>query len=1271
MFFKKNHNKKLKLIIASSLMIVFFASNAEFSIAAQTMDVPELQSNSGWELQSSTDSWTEQKENVPGTPAMGTSNVDHNFDTAQYPEGLSTPILSTVLNNNLKYETRSSKQTGTAYSSGGLYYIGTGVMTGNGYSVTAVYDKGTYNDSATDDYLREVRVKAPDGSEKVYIWNGGNKSTTDKNGNILPGTTMGQSDQDILNEIGKANGINDLYSSIVNNSEADDEQSKEDIQAIMLKTVNSAYSQGFITSDEKNDLISKINSGATIDPNDETYKDLLARVNKSSNAVIPILDRYFRAAVFADNPDGLAVDANGNLTTTATYTQAQRDAKASEALRLNNAGTPGERATVGECFKWFTGIIVENCITRILYWILYLVSFVLGIAGFFFNSVFSITVFNMAANVNSIQIIPVGWTTIRDLANILFIFMLLYLAISTILQLDEHGVKQGLSRLIIGAVLINFSLFFVKIPIDISNIMATEIYKKINPDNSAFGIGDAVMSMFSPQQVFRDPNAGGVSNSDLDPRNISNFVNHEVAGKGQSWNLEAQPMTTFLMGIIIILTTLFIFLAVCIIFIKRFITLIMLMIFSPLAFAGMAVPNHNIEHEISQRFWGSLLKESFYAPVFLFMIYLTIKTGQGLNQTPLSGFLAGSSLADWGITLPVTNIISYSVVVGMLIFSLSISEVMGVKGAGAAMSAFDGMRGWTSGWVGKNTAGTLAYNLLEKHEFGTETLKQMRQGMLGGKLVSNPVLRGITRGLGNSITTGLGKAGEGHHHDIERDMAATKDTLNELRDDPEKQAALIGEMMKGDKKLGGLIHPYDQKVAKYVGTAMKDDEVATMVQFMKDAGKNDEAATLVNYLGKDRKRNVQDLIDNSATRYHKVKLGDYADGMRLADQWSNNNGVIDVDNGHGGTDHLSGDEAIKHMRDNYDAVDANGTVSKSRVEGKMTTMFDSFSEKQTTGILQSLSADQQNTLAAQPAFRDLARRKLTNFRMVESSMKNGMEKSLQDELSKIAYEGLSRYELASKLRVNRGDPILEAEWDSISGGVSFDDYESGQWSRVGPNGEQIGDKLNRRQDDETFKSADKNLTRFASRDLSYDQMKENTANQVTYAEQARSAAADIQTLQTQATQFAAQTQNATTAPAVQQALQQAQTLQALTTQTMQKTQVAYNAAQNALTVAANQVNQATAQVARMNQALQAAQTNGNQAAIHTAQAQVDKANEALQRAQATTTLMRTQQGNAQTTLTQTQQQAQVIQGQIAALNQQAAQLAAQPRPPRTPINLAP
>ncbi|MES2224000.1 MAG: hypothetical protein V4469_03675 [Patescibacteria group bacterium] len=816
---------------------------------------------------------------------------------------------------------------------------------------------------------------------------------------------------------------------------------------------------------------------------------------------------------------------------------------------VNSPAQDDSNEKLDQCFKlegYIPGFTLNPsaCFAEFLYFILSILAFFLGAVGLFFNTVFDVTLVNMKANVNSIGIVSTGWATIRDFANILFIFMLLYLAISTILQLDDHGVKKGLSRLIVGAVLINFSLFFVKIPIDISNLLAIEIYDtmKVNgtqssgaDSNATFGLGDTLMAMFSPQKVF--------DNSSLDPKTINQAAANKKNPEEIGWNLKKNPVTTFAMGIVVIFTALLIFLSVCIIFIKRFITLIMLMIFSPLAFAGMAVPNHDIEHQISNKFWGSLLRESFYAPVFMFMMYLTIKTGESLNTLAVSSTSQGW-LADL-TTVPVANVISYSVVIGMMIFSLTVSETMGVKGASAAVGAFEGMRGWTAGWVGKNTAGTLAYNLLEKHNFGTQTLKQMRQGMIGGKLVSNPVLRGITRGLGNSITSGLGKAGEGHHHDIERDMASTKDTLNELRDDPEKQAALIGEMMKGEKKLGGLIHPYDQKVAKYVGTEMKDDQVAAMVQFMKDAGKDKEAAALVDYLGKDRRRNVQELIDNSATRYHKVKLGDYADGMRLADEWQNNHGVIKVDDGHGGTDTLSGAEAIKHMRENYDAIDANNpnTVSKSRIESKLNTLFENFSEKQTTGILQGLSSEQQKTLSEQPAFQALARQKLTNFRMIETAMKNGMEKPLQDELSKVAYEGLARTQLADKLRMPgaKNNHVLQAEWKAISNGIDFDDYESGFRMVTNAQGQQVRQALNTKNDDMTFANAKQNFTRFASSNKEYENtVKEAEVQQeiTKIANKSKQAEDAIQTNLVKATQAAL------TAQTLAQGAATAQTLEA-------------------------------------------------------------------------------------------------------------------------------
>ena len=68
----------------------------------------------------------------------------------------------------------------------------------------------------------------------------------------------------------------------------------------------------------------------------------------------------------------------------------------------------------------------------------------------------------------------------RDLANMFFIFILLYIAIATILEIAAYNAKALLARLIIVALLLNFSLFFTRVIIDASNIWGSAFYDRIS-----------------------------------------------------------------------------------------------------------------------------------------------------------------------------------------------------------------------------------------------------------------------------------------------------------------------------------------------------------------------------------------------------------------------------------------------------------------------------------------------------------------------------------------------------------------------------------------------------------------------------------------------------------------------------------------------------------------------------------------------------------------------------------------------------------------------
>ena len=111
----------------------------------------------------------------------------------------------------------------------------------------------------------------------------------------------------------------------------------------------------------------------------------------------------------------------------------------------------------------------------------YLVYF----AGTLFDTAIVFSISGQAMDTSANSMIAVGWTTIRDLINLFFIFILLYAAISTILQYGDYQLKNVLAKIIIAALLINFSLMIGKMVIDASHILAWEFYNRIDVNDTA------------------------------------------------------------------------------------------------------------------------------------------------------------------------------------------------------------------------------------------------------------------------------------------------------------------------------------------------------------------------------------------------------------------------------------------------------------------------------------------------------------------------------------------------------------------------------------------------------------------------------------------------------------------------------------------------------------------------------------------------------------------------------------------------------------------
>ena len=329
----------------------------------------------------------------------------------------------------------------------------------------------------------------------------------------------------------------------------------------------------------------------------------------------------------------------------------------------------------------------DDCIVKITYIIFYTIpAFFLGLAASTFNLIISLTL-SSTLYTNS-TFIPEAWGVVRDLSNLFFILILLYIGIKMILGLGGHDVKKMVVQVIIMALLINFSMFFSKIIIDSANILALVFYDKIDVCTEVSGqnmvngqpkpcVNYLPISDPAKTGIVEKDIAGGIVSAFDPSRMLSEEFFIKAKEKSQVFSVSAAGFATFvgggalagsfipfvgtaigagvgtiaygiktivgyavpsksiptplLLGIILIsgLTMAFAaysFTVVGIAFLSRLIELWVLIIFSPFAFMSSSVPFLAKAEGIGWDEWiKSLVRVSFMAPIFMFFLYLTFK----------------------------------------------------------------------------------------------------------------------------------------------------------------------------------------------------------------------------------------------------------------------------------------------------------------------------------------------------------------------------------------------------------------------------------------------------------------------------------------------------------------------------------------------------------------------------------------------------------------------------------------------------------------------
>jgi len=432
-----------------------------------------------------------------------------------------------------------------------------------------------------------------------------------------------------------------------------------------------------------------------------TYFLILAVVLPIFASAVPFEVNVSYAQEGEDGTTRTTITKKGDTTTTVTE-------KTSNNGRINDPcdlWTIAGNGTVMEC--------LSNTIANFLYdYVLQGAIVIAGLAGNLFNASiqFSLTgdIFDADKNI----MIKDGWTMVRDLLNLVFIFILLYAAISTILQYGNMDIKKILPSLIIAALLINFSMLITKMVIDASHIFAWEFYNQIdvtkggtvanmNNEINVYGdfekknLANVFIAGFNPQELLTG------SDKDNSKSQWKQVLDDSISKGGTYTSTWWQMALILLLESALALFAGFILLAGAIMFVVRVVVLWLVIIFSPLAFLSMVLPSME---KYSKMWWEYLINQSFFAPAFLFMFMLVTKF---INSDFVDSIFEVSSNSDLKIVLGLDGgkialtFFHFFVVGGLMMACLIVARQLGGKTAEFGIGGAHRIKGWALGAPGK------------------------------------------------------------------------------------------------------------------------------------------------------------------------------------------------------------------------------------------------------------------------------------------------------------------------------------------------------------------------------------------------------------------------------------------------------------------------------------------------------------------------------------------------------------------------------------------
>lgn len=270
------------------------------------------------------------------------------------------------------------------------------------------------------------------------------------------------------------------------------------------------------------------------------------------------------------------------------------------------------------------------------------------------------------------EMVKIAWGTIRDFTNIFFILILVVIAFATILNIQKYSASSLLAKLIIAAILINFSLVIGQLIVDIFYVPAQMFVNAIG-EGMSLKIADSLQL----NQLRESESRLGVLG----------YIPVVGTTLGLLTGDTARIIVQGVFNIIFLLIALFAIILGVIALLGRIPIIMLLLIVSPAIWLASVLPN---TQKFYEQWWNSLFKWSIFPVVYFAGIYFALFF---TTQTEKAFSAAGADAAQvWGLSIQQTLV--YVLGIAFLIGSFWAANKVGGTGGkwlyGMANAAWKG-----------------------------------------------------------------------------------------------------------------------------------------------------------------------------------------------------------------------------------------------------------------------------------------------------------------------------------------------------------------------------------------------------------------------------------------------------------------------------------------------------------------------------------------------------------------------------------------------------